>query len=456
MGLKVGVSNRQLFVLGWIYFAYVLCYLLRKNFPLLLPGLAEQGLLTTAQAGTVASTFETVVGIVKFFCGAFVDGHDSPAQLLSQTLLVASISSIFVFLVFNFLQGSDDYSTTLRVMLVALFWSCNGAGQAVAWPALARVFMNWFPEPSTRGFWYSILATNQNLGGAIAPRMYPPLIIALGWQAALIGPAALAFVFAMAMMFMLQSAPSRVSSETVEQGKTTPALDHTTKPQQTQTPKLPPTSFAKTFATLIRMPSFLCLCFAYIPIMMIRISLANWTAIIFLDRNLSVFEAGACMSALEIGGFVGGLIGGILSDNLFGGRRGPIMCIFSLLCTPISLGYQSVMNMDLKEISIVGVPVPRIVVLQIIYFLVGVCSFPPHSLIGLTAREIVPENMRSTAGCVAKAVGQIGAAAGGFPLEQLAQAYGWGCVGYVNAACGIISALIFLPLWNKTTNNKND
>ena len=27
-------------------------------------------------------------------------------------------------------------------------------------------------------------------------------------------------------------------------------------------------------------------------------------------------------------------------------------------------------------------------------------------MLGLTAREIVPENMRSTAGCVAKAVGQ--------------------------------------------------
>jgi len=43
----------------------------------------------------------------------------------------------------------------------------------------------------------------------------------------------------------------------------------------------------------------------------------------------------------------------------------------------------------------------------------GVASFPPHTLIGLTAREFVPESMRSTAGCIAKAVGQIGAAAGG-------------------------------------------
>jgi len=41
-----------------------------------------------------------------------------------------------------------------------------------------------------------------------------------------------------------------------------------------------------------------------------------------------MFEAGACLSALELGGMVGGLCGGFLSDTLFGGRRGPIMCSF--------------------------------------------------------------------------------------------------------------------------------
>lgn len=71
--------------------------------------------------------------------------------------------------------------------------------------------------------------------------------------------------------------------------------------KQVQTKPVGP-GFVKTVTTLVQMPPFLCLCFAYIPVMVIRISLANWSAVIFQDRKMSMFEAGACMSALEIGG----------------------------------------------------------------------------------------------------------------------------------------------------------
>lgn len=91
----------------------------------------------------------------------------------------------------------------------------------------------------------------------------------------------------------------------------------------------------------------------------------------------------------------------------------------------------------------------KITLLQLLFFLVGAASFPPHSLIGLFSREIVPENMRSTAGCVAKATGQLGAAAAGLPLQQLAAVYGWGCVGYVMAVCGVAAGVIFSPLWSR-------
>ena len=54
-------------------------------------------------------------------------------------------------LVFTMMGGAEF--ATARLVLVSMLWSLNGAGQAVAWPALARVFMNWFPDVLTRGFW---------------------------------------------------------------------------------------------------------------------------------------------------------------------------------------------------------------------------------------------------------------------------------------------------------------
>ena len=87
---RTGLSLGQLSSLMWIYWAYVLCYLLRKNYPLLLPNLAAAELLTTSQAGIVASVFEAVVGVVKLVCGVWVDRAASPAKLLSGCLAVAA------------------------------------------------------------------------------------------------------------------------------------------------------------------------------------------------------------------------------------------------------------------------------------------------------------------------------------------------------------------------------
>ncbi len=86
-------------------------------------------MLTTAEAGIVASVFEAVVGAVKFFCGVFVDRHANPAQLLSQCLFVTGGSCLAMQVTFWTAR-----SASLRVMLVALFWSLNGAGQAVRFP----------------------------------------------------------------------------------------------------------------------------------------------------------------------------------------------------------------------------------------------------------------------------------------------------------------------------------
>ena len=87
-------NRRQATALSWIYFAYVCCYLVRKNYPLLLPALAARGLLSTAEAGVVASVFEIVVGAVKFFCGVFVDRAPDAGRLLARCLAVAGAACL--------------------------------------------------------------------------------------------------------------------------------------------------------------------------------------------------------------------------------------------------------------------------------------------------------------------------------------------------------------------------
>jgi OPA family sugar phosphate sensor protein UhpC-like MFS transporter len=476
-------SKAQFQTLGWIYFAYVMCYLVRKNYPMILPSLNEKGLLSQNQAGIVASVFEVVVALVKFFCGVYVDGSASPGMLLVQCLGVAGISCVGMQLVFWIF--TDATQGFVRLFLVAMFWSFNGAGQAVAWPALARVFMAWFPDAATRGTWYSILATNQNLGGVLAPLIYPPLMAMYGWEIALLGPALLTLMYAGMMRMSLQSQPPSIkpnatapvpgrdstgisNNESMVQSTTTNSnsnsntnininTNHTTTATTTTTTKPLATTkktkpgFYETFTYLMRMKPFVWLCVAYIPVMLIRQSLINWTAVIFDDSGMTLFEAGSCISALEFGGFVGGLTGGYLSDQWFRGRRGPIMVIFSLLCVPLALALQFGLTTQMGAMG-----VSKLVLLQVVFFLTGFASFPPHSLIGLMSREMSPVDMRSTAGCLAKASGQIGAAAAGWPLQALAQRAGWSCIGYTNAVAGLLAAMAFLPLWSLTARDNKE
>lgn len=202
-------SFSQLQTFFWIYFAYVCCYLLRKNFPLIIPSLDKAGVLTVAQAGAVTSVFETVMGVVKFFGGSFVDGVKNQARLLSLCLFIAGLSSLLLYLVFaNKNMISNDF---VYVSLVALLWSMNGVGQSLAWPALAQIFLNWFPSPTERGSWYSMLSTNQNVGSTLSPRIYPLLIASIGWPVALYAPSLLTLVYATLMYALLSTAPPQDS-----------------------------------------------------------------------------------------------------------------------------------------------------------------------------------------------------------------------------------------------------
>ena len=74
---------------------------------------------------------------------------------------------------------------------MTLLWACNGLIQSVGWPSITNVFLAWFPDPSTRGAWYSLLSTCQNAGAAAVPLVLSVAMTQYGWRAALYVPAML-------------------------------------------------------------------------------------------------------------------------------------------------------------------------------------------------------------------------------------------------------------------------
>lgn len=109
---------------------------------------------------------------------------------------------------------------TDSVPLMTVLWGVNGFAQAFGWPCMAKVFMNWFPDPAERGILYSVLSTCQNVGTAFVPIILLPLMNEAeasgaewglgpfgGWRVAMSFPAACGLVYAGVLLALVPSSP---------------------------------------------------------------------------------------------------------------------------------------------------------------------------------------------------------------------------------------------------------
>ncbi len=83
-----------------------------------------------------------------------------------------------------------------------------------------------------------------------------------------------------------------------------------------------------------------------------------------------------------------------------------------------------------------------------ILFSIGFFLFGPQMLIGLTAAELSHKKAAGTASGFAGWFAYFGAAVAGYPLGKIAQDWGWFGYFFILVACGVITVLMFLPMWN--------
>lgn len=146
---------RRAVVFAALYAAYAACALGRR---LDYRTLIRTGAATTASAGALGSAFEVAGGIGRVLGGSVADAL--PAEGLLLTCVVAV----------GFSQLSFPYLGSGHFRLVV--WAAHGVAQALAWPALSRVFMSTFTNPVGRGTLYSLMSTSMNLGAAAAPLIW--------------------------------------------------------------------------------------------------------------------------------------------------------------------------------------------------------------------------------------------------------------------------------------------
>ena len=87
---------------------------------------------------------------------------------------------------------------------------------------------------------------------------------------------------------------------------------------------------------------------------------------------------------------------------------------------------------------------------RVSFLLFGMCSFAPHVLIGLAAREWVHPKAGSTAGGLVKFMAQFGGACAGGPFGLVIDRYGW--EGGLHLLCvrAVVAGMVMVPLLSQT------
>jgi sugar phosphate permease len=225
-----------------------------------------------------------------------------------------------------------------------------------------------------------------------------------------------------------QQAPSKGSSAAL-------GPSHTTLPPSPTSPA-PRLSVPALIATVLSSRDMWLLAITYFFNSIVRNGTATFVKSLLVgELGHTGATAAWANSGYEIGGGVGGLLCGVLSDGLFGGRRGPIMALFSLALVPLPLALPSLRH----------APTHAVVAL---YFALGFTAFPSHVLNGLLSRELATPGAQATAGGFTKFAGQAGASLADLLTLSVARRYGWNGVAHGLCAAAAASALLHLPLWN--------
>jgi len=168
----------------------------------------------------------------------------------------------------------------------------------------------------------------------------------------------------------------------------------------------------------------------------VRMAINDWSALYLIEtKKYSMIVANACVSAFEIGGLFGMLVAGWLSDKIHSGRRGPMNVLFSV-------------GMVISVIFLWLSPGDNAWADSATLFTTGFFLFGPQMLIGLAAAELSHKKAAGTASGVAGGFAYFGAAVAGYPLGKVAQELGWTGYFMILCACGVITVLLFIPMWN--------
>lgn len=403
-----------------MYIGYVFYYFSRKSLAFAMPMMIRDLGYDKSQLGLLGSVLALSYGLSKFVSGILSD-KSNPRFFMALGLIITGILNIC-------------FGLSSSILFFALFWGLNGWFQGFGWPPCSRLLSHWYSK-SERGRWWSFWSTSHNLGGAVIPFVATYSATLLGWRYAMYVPGFICILAGFFLINRLRDTPQSLGLPTIEKHREEEQVSEAESAHMNKE-----LTFKEMLFKYVLTNGYIwMLAAASVFVYIIRTAMNDWTTVYLTEvRNFSLVSAGSCVFWFESGGFIGMLVAGWLSDRYFASRRGPMNVLFSLGMLFSILGFWFYPGTSLVWYSFVCA-------------LIGFFLFGPQMLIGLAAAELSHKNATGTATGFAGWFAYLGAAVAGYPLGLIAEKFGWQGFFVMITACGLLSVLCFLPLWNASS-----
>ena len=407
------VQRLQTRTLAVMFFTYMSIYFVRKPLSVVKAPMQDAlGLSTGAIAG-IDSAFLGLYAVGQLLLPSLGDRLGAKKMLVVGFATSAAAVASFAF-------ASDP-------ALLAVAWGVNGVAQSLAYPLHVKVLTPWF-SPTQRGTAMGLWATSQQVGGVLSTALAAFLLGVAGWRFAVVGPAALTCVAAVALTRVTIDPPwcalqAKVVTDDSEDSAAT-KKDVAVGDCDWR----PPAGMRE----VLRIPKLAALMASYFFVKIVRYCLIFWLPF-YLAREcgMGVAAAGYMSCLFDLGGVAGGVATGVLGDRHFPGRRtvlGAYMCAALALAV---LCYQSASQMS-------------VVVNGAVMTVIGALVAGPDALLGSSSIADTCEaagygtEVLGTASGLVNGAGSVGAVLQGALTAWIASTYGWGALfGTLAVMCAL-------------------
>lgn len=398
-----------------MFFGYAFYYFTRRSFAFAMPALMQDLHFDKAELGIISSVWAVAYGLSKFVSGVIGD-RSNARYFMSIGLMITGVCNIL-------------FGFSSSIFLFALCWGLNGWFQGFGWPACARLLTHWYSQ-SERGRWWGLWNTSHNIGGAIIPIVTACFAQYYGWRYAMIIPGSISILMSFVLMNRLCDTPQSLGLPTIEKFRDDyPSKSAKNEKERELTVK------EILFTYVFNNPFIWILAVSYFFIYIIRMAIADWSVLYLVEaKNYTQVQAGATVFWYDIGGMCGSLAAGWASDKIFGGRRGPIIVLFSFAVACVLL-----FSWSLNTTSQVAN--------MALLCATGFFIFGPQMLIGMAAAELSHKKAAATASGFTGWVAYLGAAVAGYPMGKVAQEFGWSGFFVTLVICAAVAMTLLLPLW---------